>query len=147
MNSNELICFVCRKYFPLLQVQNHVNKCKVIFETQNKKHLIMPEEYGIIFNALKVGMPPDTEELENFNRMIDEQSVEFGKSIATDAEFREMNKEFTETIKKSKEKTTQLRRPGERPRGLICPLCGKNFGTMSLNIVYILLLHLAYENL
>lgn len=119
MESNELICFVCDKFFPLTQAQNHVNKCKVIFETQNKVHLIIPDEYGLIFNALKSGMVPDKDEMENFNRMIEEKSVKYGNSIATAAEFKEMNKKFTETIKKSKEKTVPPRNAGERPRMVI----------------------------
>ena len=42
-----------------------------------------------------------------------------------------MNKEFTETLKKSKEAVPK-RNPGERPRMLFCPLCGREFGSMSL---------------
>ena len=45
-----------------------------------------------------------------------------------------MNKHFTETLKQSKEPVKQKRLPGQRPIGLICPLCGREFGTMSLKI-------------
>ena len=133
-SSSELICFICDKYFPLNQAQNHVNKCKINFETQNKTHLIIPEEYGIIFNACKSGVCPDPDEIENFNRMIEEKSVKYGASIASEKQFKEMNKNFFETIKKSKEAPKVHRNPGERPRMLFCPLCGREFGSMSLNI-------------
>ena len=66
--------------------------------------------------------------------MLDEKSVKYGQSFATNAEFREMNKQFTETLKKSKEPVKEKRLPGQRPRMLICPLCGREFGSMSLNI-------------
>ena len=49
MEKNDIICFVCDKYFPINLLQNHVNKCKVIYEQQNKVHLIMPEEYKILY--------------------------------------------------------------------------------------------------
>ncbi len=80
----------------------------------------MPEEYSIIFNALKAGMTPDKDEMENFNRMIEEKSVKNGGSIATAAQYKEMNKQFVDTIKKSKE-PVQARKAGERPRMLFCP--------------------------
>ena len=64
--------------------------------------------------------------------MIEEKSVKYGGSIATNAEFREQNKDFEETIKKSKEPIKHKRAPGQKPIGLICPLCGREFGTMSL---------------
>lgn len=76
-------------------------------------------------------MLPDADETENFNRMIEEKSVKYGQSIASEKEFKEMNKEFTETLKKSKEAVPK-RNPGERPRMLFCPLCGREFGSMSL---------------
>jgi transcription elongation factor Elf1 len=66
--------------------------------------------------------------------MIDEKSIKYGQSFATNAEFREMNKGFTETLKKSKEPVKEKRLPGQRPRMLVCPLCGREFGSMSLNI-------------
>ena len=132
MESNEIICFVCDKMFPINQLQNHVNKCKVIYEQQNKVHLIMPEEYKILLDAYKGGVLPDYETLENFNRMLDEKSVKNGGSIATNAEFHEQNKNFEETLKKSKQPIKYKRAPGQKPPGLICPLCGREFGTMSL---------------
>ena len=134
MNKGDILCFVCDNFFPIDQLQNHVNKCKVIYEQQNKCHLIIPDEYKIILDAYKGGVLPDQEELENFNRMIDEKSIKYGQSFATNAEFREMNKEFTETLKKSKEPVKEKRLPGQRPRMLVCPLCGREFGSMSLNI-------------
>ena len=134
MNKGDILCFVCDNYYPIDQLQNHVNKCKVIYEQQNKCHLIIPDEYKIINDAFKGGVLPDAEELENFNRMIDEKSIKYGQSFATNAEFREMNKEFTETLKKSKEPVKEKRLPGQRPRMLVCPLCGREFGSMSLNI-------------
>ena len=132
MESNEIICFVCDKMFPINNLQNHVNKCKVIYEQQNKVHLNMPEEYKILLDAYKGGVLPDYETLENFNRMIEEKSVKYGGSIATNAEFREQNKDFEETLKKSKEPIKHKRAPGQKPIGLVCPLCGREFGTMSL---------------
>ena len=134
MEQFGIICYVCDKVIQLNQLQNHVNKCKVIFETQNNCHLVLPEEYTILFNAIKSGMYPDSDELQHFNEMIEPQSVKYGKSIATKQEYKEMNKNFFETIKKSKEPVKATRQKGERPRGLICPLCGREFGTMSLNI-------------
>ena len=55
-----------------------------------------------------------------------------GGSIATNAEFHEQNKNFEETLKKSKQPIKFKRAPGQKPPGLICPLCGREFGTMSL---------------
>ena len=132
MESNEIICFVCDKMFPINNLQNHVNKCKVIYEQQNKVHLNMPEEYKILLDAYKEGVLPDLETLENFNRMLEEKSVKYGESIATKEEYQEQSKNFKETIKKSKEPIKQKRAPGQKPIGLICPLCGREFGTMSL---------------
>lgn len=129
-----ILCFVCDKIFPLDQIQNHVNKCKVVYEQKNKCHLVMPEEYKILVDAFKGGVLPDNEELENFNRMLDEKSVKYGGSYASEKEFREMNKGFTDTIKKSKEPIKQKRAPGQKPPSLVCPLCGREFGTMSLKI-------------
>ncbi len=131
-SNNNIICFVCDKMFPINQLQNHVNKCKVVYEQQNKLHLLMPEEYKILFDAYKEGVLPDYETLENFNRMLEEKSVKYGQSIATAAEYREQNRGFQETLKKSKEPIKQKRLPGQKPIGLICPLCGREFGTMSL---------------
>ena len=132
MEKSEIVCFVCDKSFPINQLQNHVNKCKVIYEQQNKVHLLMPEEYKILLDAYKEGVLPDFETLENFNRMLEEKSVKYGESIATKEEYQEQNKNFKETIKKSKEPIKQKRAPGQKPIGLICPLCGREFGTMSL---------------
>ena len=132
--GSDILCFVCDNFFPLDQLQNHVNKCKVVYEHQNQCHLIMPEEYKILLDAYKGGVYPDAEEVENFNRMLDEKSIKYGQSFATNAEFKEMNKQFTETLKKSKEPVKEKRLPGQRPRMLVCPLCGREFGSMSLNI-------------
>ena len=132
MEKSEIICFVCDKFFPINNLQNHVNKCKVVYEQQNKVHLNMPEEYKIILDAYKEGVLPDYETIENLNRMIEEKSVKYGGSIATKEEYQEQTKNFTETIKKSKEPIKQKRAPGQKPIGLICPLCGREFGTMSL---------------
>ena len=60
-SNNNIICFVCDKMFPINQLQNHVNKCKVVYEQQNKLHLLMPEEYKILFDAYKEGVLPDYE--------------------------------------------------------------------------------------
>lgn len=51
VSNCEILCFVCDKYFPFNQLQNHVNKCKVIFETQNKVHLVIPDVYPILYDA------------------------------------------------------------------------------------------------
>ncbi len=101
--TSEIICFVCDNYYTLDQLQNHVNKCKIVYEQKNSCHLIIPEEYKIILDAYKSGVYPDGDELENFNRMIEEKSIKFGQSFATNNQFKEMNAKFTETIKKSKE--------------------------------------------
>ena len=132
--SDGIFCFVCESAFPIDQLQNHVNKCKVVYEHNNNCHLIMPEEYKILLDSYKSGVLPDYEEVENFNRMLEEKFVSTGNSYATKAQFNEMNKHFTDTIKKSKEPVKQRRAPGQRPIGLICPLCGREFGTMSLKI-------------
>ncbi len=60
----------------------------------------MPEKYKILLDAYKGGVLPDYETLESFNRMIEKKSVKYGGSIAINAEFREQNKNFEETIKK-----------------------------------------------
>ena len=57
--TSEIICFVCDNYYPLDQLQNHVNKCKVVYEQKNSCHLIIPEEYKIILDAYKSGVYPD----------------------------------------------------------------------------------------
>ena len=134
MDANGIYCFLCEKKFTIDQLQNHVNKCKVVYEQKNHCHLIMPEEYKILLDAYKSGVLPDAEELENFNRMLEDKFVATGNSFATEKEFREMNKDFTDTLKKSKEPIRQKRAPGQKPIGLICPLCGREFGTMSLKI-------------
>ena len=36
--TGEIICFVCDNTFPLDQLQNHVNKCKVVYEHNNNCH-------------------------------------------------------------------------------------------------------------
>lgn len=132
MDRQDLLCFVCDKMIPGAQLQNHVNKCKVIFETQNKVRLIMPDEYSILFKAFKENMMLDKEELENFNRMLEEKSLKNGESIATPQQAKEMDKEFTETIKKSSQPVQRSK--GERPRLMVCVLCGREFGSTSLPI-------------
>lgn len=129
-----ILCFVCDGIFTIDQLQNHVNKCKVVYEQKNHCHLIMPEEYKLLIDAYKGGVLPDFETIDNFNRMLDEKSIKNGGSFATEAQFQEMNKGFKETIKKSKEPIKQKRAPGQRPISLVCPLCGREFGTMSLKI-------------
>lgn len=132
MDRQDLLCFVCDKMIPGTQLQNHVNKCKVIFETQNKVKLIIPDEYAILFKAFKENMVLDKDELENFNRMLEEKALKNGESIATPQQAKEMNKEFIETIKKSAQ--PPHRKNGERPRLMVCVLCGREFGSTSLPI-------------
>ena len=47
-------------------------------------------------------------------------------------EYQEQNKNVKDTIKMSKKPVKQKRAPGQKLVGLICPLCGREFGTMSL---------------
>jgi len=60
----------------------------------------MPKVNKILLDAYKGGVLPDYETLENFNLMIEEKSVKYGGSLATNTEFREQNKNFEEKIKK-----------------------------------------------
>ena len=134
MDSGNILCFVCSNYFGTNEIQNHVYKCKLTYETKIKKKISLPEEYNLLFTTFKGGLSLQPDEIENFNRMIEEKSVKYGASIASEKQFKEMNKNFFETIKKSKEAPKVHRNPGERPRMLFCPLCGREFGSMSLNI-------------
>ena len=140
MESGDILCFICGSKFPQSSIQNHLYKCKLSYETQTKQRIQMPEEYGLLFKTLKGGLSLEGEDLENFNALIATKSVKSGgrgglsKTMGGTSSYSGggYGGGMAQTMPQRKRSPARL--PGQRPRMLVCPLCGKEFGTLSLPI-------------
>ena len=102
--------------------------------------MVIPEEYNLLFKTIKGGLSLQGEDVSNFNSLISTKSV---RSQTNQLEYSygpTGNLSMSQNIPKKsprnspKKNSPQKRAPGQRPRGLICPLCGREYGTASLQI-------------
>ena len=137
-----ILCFICGEYAPSSEIQNHVFKCKLSYEGKKKVHLTLPEEYNLLFKTIKGGLSLSDEDLENFNNLIASKSVKKASQKLTNDGFsntmsysnrNQGGGNFSKTMPQQRRKSPP-RMPGEKPRMLVCPLCGREFGTASLEI-------------
>ncbi len=137
-----ILCFICGEYAPSSEIQNHVFKCKLTYEGKKKVHLTLPEEYNLLFKTIKGGLSLSDEDLENFNNLIASKSVKKASQKLTNDGFsntmsysnrNQGGGNFSNTMPQQRRKSPP-RMPGEKPRMLVCPLCGREFGTASLEI-------------
>ena len=140
MESNNILCFICGQKFPQEEIQNHIFKDKLKYEGQKKVRLVIPEEYNLLFKTIKGGLSLQGEDVSNFNSLISTKTV---RSQTNQLEYSygpTGNLSMSQNIPKKsprqspKKNSPQKRAPGQRPRGLICPLCGREYGTASLQI-------------
>ena len=140
MQSNNILCFICGQKFPQEEIQNHIFKDKLKYEGQKKVRLVIPEEYNLLFKTIKGGLSLQGEDVSNFNSLISTKAV---RSQTNQLEYSygpTGNLSMSQNIPKKsprnspKKNSPQKRAPGQRPRGLICPLCGREYGTASLQI-------------
>ena len=102
--------------------------------------LTVPEEYNLLFKTIKGGLSLQGDDVTNFNSLISTKSV---RSQSNQLEYSynqsgglsvSQNIPRKSPPKPPKKTSPQKRSPGQRPRGLICPLCGREYGTASLQI-------------
>ena len=141
MESNSILCFICGKKFDQSEIQNHIFKDKLRYEGEKKVRLTIPDEYNLLFKTIKGGLSLQGDDVQNFNNLISTKSV---RSQANQLEYSynssgglSMSQNIPrKSPRKSppKKNSPPKRLPGQRPRGLICPLCGREYGTASLQI-------------
>jgi len=141
MESNSILCFICGQKFGQSEIQNHIFKDKLRYEGQKKVRLTIPEEYNLLFKTIKGGLSLQGDDVENFNNLISTKSV---RSQANQLEYSYNSSgglSMSQSIPRKsprksppKKNSPPKRAPGQRPRGLICPLCGREYGTASLQI-------------
>ena len=141
MESNSILCFICGQKFDQSEIQNHIFKDKLRYEGQKKVRLTSPEEYNLLFKTIKGGLSLQGDDVENFNNLISTKSV---RSQANQLEYSYNSSgglSMSQSIPRKspiksppKKNSPPKRAPGQRPRGLICPLCGREYGTASLQI-------------
>lgn len=148
--ESQVLCFICGNKIPQVEIQNHIFKDKLKYEGEKKVRLTIPEEYNLLFKTLRGGLTLGEEDVENFNSLISTKSVKkqsgslnknllsvsgYGVGGSNLANSQNMGRT---SPKKSPQKklnnSPPKRAPGQRPRGLICPLCGREYGTASLEI-------------
>ena len=141
MDSNAILCFICGQRFDQSEIQNHIFKDKLRYEGQKKVRLTIPDEYNLLFKTIKGGLSLQGEDVVNFNNLISSKTV---RNQASQLEYNynasgglSMSQSIPrKSPRKSppKKSSPPKRMPGQRPRGLICPLCGREYGTASLQI-------------
>ena len=141
MESNSILCFICGQKFDQSEIQNHIFKDKLRYEGQKKVRLTIPDEYNLLFKTIKGGLSLSGEDVINFNNLISTKSV---RSQAGQLEYSynsSGNLSVSQAVPRKsprksppKKNSPPKRAPGQRPRGLICPLCGREYGTASLQI-------------
>lgn len=143
MESSNVLCFICGNKFPQNEIQNHIFKDKLRYEGTKKVRIELPEEYNLLFKTIKGGLTLEGEDLENFNNLISTKSLRKQSQALDDMNYNYGNNSLSmsqniprKSPRKSppKKSPPQRRSPGQRPRGLICPLCGREYGTASLEI-------------
>ena len=141
MESNSILCFICGQKFDQSEIQNHIFKDKLRYEGQKKVRLTIPEEYNLLFKTIKGGLSLAGEDVVNFNNLISTKSVR-SQSGQLEYSYNSIgNLSQSQTVPRKsprksppKKNSPPKRAPGQRPRGLICPLCGREYGTASLQI-------------
>ena len=141
MESNSILCFICGQKFDQSEIQNHIFKDKLRYEGQKKVRLTIPDEYNLLFKTIKGGLSLQGDDVQNFNNLISTKSV---RSQANQLEYSYNSSgglSMSQSIPRKsprnsapKKYSPPKRAPGQRPRGLICPLCGREYGTASLQI-------------
>ena len=141
MESNSILCFICGQKFDQSEIQNHIFKDKLRYEGQKKVRLTIPDEYNLLFKTIKGGLSLEGDDVTNFNNLISTKSV---RSQASQLEYNynqsgglSMSQSIPRKSPRNsppKKNSPPKRAPGQRPRGLICPLCGREYGTASLQI-------------
>ena len=136
MVSNKILCFICGQKFEQSEIQNHIFKDKLKYEGQKKVRLAIPEEYNLLFKTIKGGLSLQGDDVTNFNSLISTKSVRTQSNQLEYSYGPTGNLSMSQNIprKSPKKQSPPKRAPGQRPRGLICPLCGREYGTASLQI-------------
>ena len=141
MDSNAILCFICGQRFDQSEIQNHIFKDKLRYEGQKKVRLTIPEEYNLLFKTIKGGLSLQGEDVVNFNNLISSKSVrnqssqlEYNYNASGGLSMSQSIPRKSPRKSPPKKSSPPKRLPGQRPRGLICPLCGKEYGTASLQI-------------
>ena len=141
MDSNAILCFICGQRFDQSEIQNHIFKDKLRYEGQKKVRLTIPEEYNLLFKTIKGGLSLQGEDVVNFNNLISSKSVrnqsnqlEYNYNASGGLSMSQSIPRKSPSKSPPKKSSPPKRLPGQRPRGLICPLCGREYGTASLQI-------------
>ena len=141
MDSNAILCFICGQRFDQSEIQNHIFKDKLRYEGQKKVRLTIPEEYNLLFKTIKGGLSLQGEDVVNFNNLISSKSVrnqssqlEYNYNASGGLNMSQSIPRKSPHKSPPKKSSPPKRLPGQRPRGLICPLCGREYGTASLQI-------------
>ena len=141
MDSNAILCFICGQRFDQSEIQNHIFKDKLRYEGQKKLRLTIPEEYNLLFKTIKGGLSLQGEDVVNFNNLISSKSVrnqssqlEYNYNASGGLSMSQSIPRKSPRKSPPKKSSPPKRLPGQRPRGLICPLCGREYGTASLQI-------------
>jgi hypothetical protein len=150
--NNKLLCFLCSCSFSQNQIEIHINNCKTKAEKTGNKKIQVPEEYGLLFKTFKGGLELEADDVHNFNYFIEKNyknsrsnnkmGTSINKPIQKNISKSPMpTKKFGQTMGSSggfgggsKSRSPDTRSPGMRPRLLTCPLCGKEYGSLSLPI-------------
>ena len=128
MESQNILCFMCEKFIPPSQLQTHLKQEKLNWTVNNKTQFNCPEEYYLLLKTNKAKLSLNSEEIIQFNNLIST------KKKKQKEEKKKLNA-LQKSINKPKINPNLPRRmPGERPRMLICALCGKEYGSLSLPI-------------
>ena len=123
-----IYCYICSKKYNLKIINNHIQKCKTNYERKNHITIFLPQEYEDLIDDYKFGLTPNIEEL---NKKLLQKSLKYEKNhLKEDKNF----KEYLDTISLSKEPNPDIRKKGEKPRMIKCPLCGIDFSYISLKI-------------
>ena len=141
MESNSILCFICGQKFDQSEIQNHIFKDKLRYEGQKKVRLTIPDEYNLLFKTIKGGLSLQGEDVVNFNNLISSKSVrnqssqlEYNYNASGGLSMSQSIPRKSPRKSPPKKSSPPKRLPGQRPRGLICPLCGREYGTASLQI-------------
>ena len=141
MQSNSILCFICGQKFEQSEIQNHIFKDKLKYEGQKKVRLTIPDEYNLLFKTIKGGLSLAGDDVQNFNNLISTKSVrnqtnqlEYNINSSGGLSMSQSIPRKSPRKSPPKKSSPQKRAPGQRPRGLICPLCGREYGTASLQI-------------
>jgi len=141
MESNKILCFICGQKFEQSEIQNHIFKDKLKYESQKKVRLTVPDEYNLLFKTIKGGLTLEGDDVTNFNSLIATKSVRTQSNQLEYSYGPTGNLSMSQSLPRKSPNKSPLKKtsppkraPGQRPRGLICPLCGREYGTASLQI-------------